>query len=137
MLAPRGARLERRDGDHRLVGMVAELVPDGTEHERLQPVEAVRADQDQARVEPSTGAASAFGRACGLQGGRTPSISAATTSITTATAVTINGSSTVELRSASNGRLLHRPSLGAAPCYRSVWFSNWNSGSLTAVDAGS
>jgi YVTN family beta-propeller protein len=58
--------------------------------------------------------------------------------------VTIDGSSSVEVRSAATGRLLHRPLLGAAPHdvgfaagYRSVWFSNWNSGSLTVVDAGS
>jgi virginiamycin B lyase len=40
--------------------------------------------------------------------------------------------------------VLHRPALGGAPHdvgfaagYRSVWFSNWNSGSLTVVDPAS
>src|SRR5918993_429179 len=51
------------------------------------------------------------------------------------------GSCAVEVRSASTGRLLHKPVLGDAPHdvgfdpeFRSVWFSNWNSGSLTVVD---
>jgi DNA-binding beta-propeller fold protein YncE len=58
--------------------------------------------------------------------------------------VTIDGSPRVEVRNAATGALLARPDLGGAPHDvavspngRTVWFSNWSSGRLTAASTAS